>query len=90
MQPKALGGGMYSGLSFRFDRTYRFSPKQECLAKCSRVVAVVDISVVACNFSDGTVVDVDERAIQTEDQPTCCFLIRYYLLLTGGAGGNIP
>ena len=81
---------MYSGLSFRFDRTYRFSPKQECLAKCSRVVAVVVISVVGGNFSDGTVVDVDERAIQTEDQPTCCFLIRYYLLLIGGAGGNIP
>jgi len=45
---------------------------------------------VACNFSDGNVVNVDERAIQTEDQLNCCFLIRYYLLLAGGAGGNIP
>ena len=81
---------MCSGLLFRFDRIYRFSPKQECLAKCSRVVAAVDTSVVTCNFSDGTVVNVDERAIQTENQPTCCFLIRYYLLLIVGAGGNIP
>ncbi len=75
---------------FRFDRIYRFSPKQECLAKCSRVVAVVDISVVAYNFSDGNVVNVDERVIQTEDQLNCCVLIRYYLLLAEGAGGNIP
>ena len=51
---------------------------------------VVDIFVVACNFSDGNVVNVDERAIQTENQLTCRFLIRYYLLLAGGAGGNIP
>jgi len=45
---------------------------------------------VAYNFSDGNAVNVDERAIQMEDQPTCCFLIRYYLLLAEGAGGNIP
>ena len=58
-----------------------WSPKHQCLPEnpanrsIRRTIVAVVCIVVACDFSGGNSIGVNERAIQAENQLACCLLI---------------